>query len=298
MRVPAPGPVQAGELPPMPAQGSAADGRPEVIACCSTLYGHPLAELIVGESFHPGGLTSTRKLLIASGLPPGARLLDVGCGLGASARLAAAEFGLQVDAVDASAEVIERAANRGRSARVRWQTADLVALPFETETFDGVLAECVLSTTSRAPALAELRRVLRPDGRLLISDIQAEAAAVSSLATHPILGVALCVTDAWLPDEFEMRLSNAGFILEHRRDRSSTILDLIDRAEARIALAVMATRDLGLDFAALGGPAVARSLQGLGPVDARRLAGDVRDAVGRGELGYFAAVARRSARPA
>ncbi len=264
-----------------------------MVACCSSLYGSPLAELIVGESFHPGGLASTRELLTASGLRPGARLLDAGCGLGASARLAAAAFGLQVDAVDASAAVIARAANREQSTRVRWQTADLVALPFEAETFDGVLAECVLSTTSRVPALAELYRVLKPDARLLLSDVETEPAAVSALATHPILGAALCVADAWRMDEFEALVAEAGFVLEQRWDRSASILELIDRAEARIGLAAIATRDLGINLAALGGLVASPGFDGLGPADARRLANDIRDAVDRGDLGYFAAIVRR-----
>ncbi len=266
--------------------------RADVVACCSALYGHPLAELIVGESFHPGGLASTRELLDASRLQPGARLLDAGCGLGASARLAASEFGLQVDAVDAGSDVIGRAAARERSARVRWQTADLLSLPFEAGTFDAVLVECVLSTTSRASALAELRRVLKPNGKLLISDVQADPAAVSSLADHPILGAALCVSDAWRPNELELRASEAGFVVERRWDRSSAIHELIDRAEARIGLAAIATRDLGLNLAALGGLVASPMLDGLGAGDARRMANEVRGALDRGEVGYFAAILR------
>jgi hypothetical protein len=56
-----------------------------VEACCASLYGHPLVELIAGQSFHPGGLVSTRRLLDSAHLAPGARILDAGCGLGASA---------------------------------------------------------------------------------------------------------------------------------------------------------------------------------------------------------------------
>jgi SAM-dependent methyltransferase len=155
----------------------------------------------------------------------------------------------------------------------------------------------VLSTTSRTPALAELHRVLRPDGRLLVSDIQAEPAAVSSLADHPILGAALCVTDSWRKDEFETRAGAAGFVVERHWDRSSAILDLVDRAEARIGLAAIASRDLGLNLASIGGLVASTVLGGLGPADARRLASEVRDAVGRSEVGYFAAVARRSDAP-
>ena len=265
-----------------------------VTACCSTLYGSPLAELLVGESFHPGGLESTRQLLAASGLRPGSRLLDAGCGLGASARVAAAEFGLEVDAVDASAGVVSRAAARDAGG-VCWATADLLALPFGDATFDAVLAECVLSTLPRGAGLAELRRVTRRGGRLVVSDVETGGAAVDALAGHPVLGAALCVTDAWRDGELEERLGAAGFVLERRWDRSASIIDLVDRVEARIRLAVAVANGSSLDLAGLAAAAGIGDL-GAGGVDGvRRLADQVRDAVRGGDLRYFAAVARAAA---
>ena len=269
----------------------------EVVACCSSLYGHPLAELIMGESFHPGGLSGTRELLRASGLTPGQRILDAGCGLGASARLAADEFGLTVDAVDISADVVGRASARGATTRIRWRTADLLNLPFEAATYDAVLAECVLSTTDRGAVIGELRRVLRPGGILLVSDVQADGPAVPALAAHPILGAALCVTDAWGKDELASRISDAGLQLEGWWDRSVAILDLIDRAEARVGLATVAARDLGISLASLGGLTGFPAVLGLTGDDARRMADEVRDAVQSGELGYFAALVRRPIEP-
>lgn len=268
----------------------------EVVACCSSLYGHPLAELVMGESFHPGGLAGTRDLLRASGLTPGQRILDAGCGLGASARLAADEFGLIVDAVDISADVVGRASARGATTRIRWRTADLLDLPFETATYDAVLAECVLSTTDRGAVISELKRVLRPGGWMLISDVQAHGADVPVLVAHPILGAALCVTDAWGEDELAMRLAEAGLELGRTWDRSDAILDLIDRAEARAGLAAIAVRDLGISLTSLGGSTGFPALLRLTGGDARRMADEVRDAVRSGELGYFAALIRRPIR--
>ena len=260
-----------------------------VLACCSTVYGNPLAELVIGESFHPGGLASTRHLLTVSQLKPGSRMLDAGCGLGASSRLAAGEFGLQVDAVDASAEVIAHAESRESTSRVQWRLADLLNLPYESATFDGILAECVLSTLPRADALAEMRRVLRPGGRLILSDVELGADPIPVLSDHGILGAALCVTDAWRVGELEQRLGVARLRIERRWDRTASILALLDRIEARVGLAVVATRDLGLDLGSLAGSAGAAWI---GAPQARHLADEVRSAVRRGDLRYFAAVAR------
>ena len=278
----------------MPGLALVEAGPSAVVACCSTLYGSPLAQLLVGESFHPGGLESTRQLLAAAGLLAGARLLDAGCGLGASARVAAAEFGLEVDAVDASAGVVSRAA-ASDAGGVRWATADLLALPFDDATFDAVLAECVLSTLPRGAGLAELRRVTRRGGRLVVSDVEADGAAVDALAGHPVLGAALCLTDAWRDGELEERLGAAGFVLEHRWDRSASIIDLVDRVEARVRLAVAVAKGSSPDLAGLAAAAGLGDI-GAGGVDGvRRLADQVRDAVRGGGLRYFAAVARAAA---
>lgn len=280
--------------------GGPTGGPDDVLACCAALYGHPLAELVVGDSFHPGGLAGTRELLGASGLRPGARLLDAGCGLGASARLAAGEFGLQVDAVDVSADALSRAVLREPAARIRWHRADLRDMPFETGAFDAVLAECVLSTTDRGAALAEFRRVLRPGGRLLLSDVVTSTGAIPALELHPMLGAALCVTAAWGPGELDSALAESGFMTQRHWDRATGILDLVDRAEARIALAALAVRDLGIDLAALGAAAGldAGGVGGLtvaGPATVRRLADQVRAAVRSGALGYVAVVATAAA---
>ncbi len=259
-------------------------------ACCSAVYGSPLAELLVGDSLHPGGLASTRSLLEAARLSPGDRLLDIGCGLGASARLAAATFGLRVDAADASAPVIGRARVRSDEARIKWTVAGLPDLPFEDATFDAVLAECVLSTIDRPAALAELARVLRPGGSLILSDVEVDGDPIPALG-HQVIGAALCVTDAWRPGELERRLPDAGFRIVETWDRSSSIVDLVDRIEARFGVVRLAARDLGLDLASLVGPA----LKETGDVPSADLVRDVIDAVRAsvrdGSLKYTAMVA-------
>ena len=96
-------------------------------------------------------------------------VLDVCCGTGDLA-LAAAEAGGRVTAIDFSAPMLERA--RRKSADIAWVEGDALALPFADGSFDAVTIGFGLRNLAEADrGLAELRRVLRPGGRLGILEI-------------------------------------------------------------------------------------------------------------------------------
>ena len=255
-------------------------------ACCANLYGHPLVELVAGQSFHPGGLASTQRLLDAARLPRGARLLDAGCGLGASARLAALEFGLDVDACDVSGAAIRRATTLAADAgsAVRFVEASLLHLPFEDGRFAGILAECVLSTTAKGQALAELRRVMVAGGAFLMTDVPAS----DDVVAPDLLAEALCLVGAWRPGELEDLAASSGFEIESAWDETVSVLALLDRLETRAGLLATLGRDLA-NVEALAG-----QIAGL---DTKRIGSafrETRQLVNEGRIGYRAVVARAS----
>ncbi|MEX2547172.1 MAG: class I SAM-dependent methyltransferase [Chloroflexota bacterium] len=257
-------------------------------ACCAVLYGEPLIDLLAGESLHPGGYAASRRLLALARLSMGDRILDAGCGLGATARIAALEFGLVVDACDVSSEVIRRATKLAQDAdaRIRFTEASLLRLPYPDGSFAGVLAECVLSTTSKTQALAEIRRVIAPGGRLLVSDVVSSG----DIAAPEPLGSLLCLTRAWRPGELEEEAASAGFIIEQTWDESAGLSDLIVRVEARGALVSTILRDAG------GPEALSSSLRALlGGADVgslRSLLDEAQRAVRDERIRYTAWVAR------
>lgn len=105
------------------------------------------------------------ELLDAARVSAGTRVLDVGTGPGTAA-LAALERGARVRAVDADPGMVAAARARGVPAEV----AVLPRLPFADGEFDAVVANFVLNHVGRPrAALAELRRVLRPGGRLALT---------------------------------------------------------------------------------------------------------------------------------
>ena len=103
------------------------------------------------------------QLLIAAGVGPGTRVLDVGTGPGTVAALALAR-GADVDAVDAAPEMAALARTTAPAAEVC--AATLPDLPFADASFDAVVANVVALT---APGVEELRRVVRPGGRVAVA---------------------------------------------------------------------------------------------------------------------------------
>ena len=104
-------------------------------------------------------------------LSEGMRVLDVGCGVGGTiAALGSDDLHLQLFGLNVDLEQL-------RLARARvgmppaWVGADAVALPFAAESFDCLVAlECVFHFSSRAVFFEEAKRVLRPGGRLVLTD--------------------------------------------------------------------------------------------------------------------------------
>ena len=72
----------------------------EIKACCAASYGNDAVALVLGESYHPGGLSLTRKLAERLRLRSGQRVADIATGPGATARLLAADHNVTVDGVD------------------------------------------------------------------------------------------------------------------------------------------------------------------------------------------------------
>jgi SAM-dependent methyltransferase len=111
-------------------------------------------------------------------LPPQARVLEVGCGTGLLWRenLDRLPPGWNLTLTDFSPGMVQQARQnlQGSGHTVAFETADAQALPFADHTFDAVIANHVLfHVRDRTAALAELRRVLRPGGRLVASTLGA-----------------------------------------------------------------------------------------------------------------------------
>jgi SAM-dependent methyltransferase len=123
---------------------------------------------------------------LARYVPPGGRVLDVGCGTGELAQ-AAAGVGMLVTACDIAPQMLQRAAARDPAGLVEWVPLDASwrVLPFGSGAFDAVVASSVLEyVIDPGAVLAECARVLRPGGMVLctVPDIRHPVRRLERLA--------------------------------------------------------------------------------------------------------------------
>ena len=131
------------------------------------------------------------EMLRLARLQQGESVLDVGCGTGSLAVAAKRKVGPAgaVYGVDASPEMIARANKKARKAgvEVTFKNAFAQSLPFQDGTFDAVLSTVMLHhlpRPARKELALEIRRVLRPGGRLLVIDFGAADKGKKSFLDH------------------------------------------------------------------------------------------------------------------
>jgi arsenite methyltransferase len=244
----------------------------EVKSCCAAAYSSPAARFLLGDSFHPGGPALTTELIAALHVRPGSMVADVACGPGTSALQLARESGCNVIGID-----LAPPPDPPDERRVRFLHGDAEVLPLPDAAVDGVLCECALCTfPDKERAATELARVLRPGGRLALSDVVAEPSRLPSELVG-LAGWVACIADARPLSAVAALLEAAGFEIERVARRDRAIAELLNHVDARLQVAAM-----------LEGIVSSAALE-----QGRALLAAARAAIGDGALGYGVVVARR-----
>jgi hypothetical protein len=211
-----------------------------VKACCAASYSSDAVRLLLGESYHPGGLALTRRLAGALKLRAGQRVLDVACGPGTSARLLALEFDALVDGVELAEESVSQARlavhRAGLDDRVRIHLGDAERLAMPDALFDVVICECAWCTfPNKAAAATGFARVLRPGGRVGITDVTVDEGGLPDELTTLEAWVA-CIADARATSDYINLLAGVGLRTVHTESHDAALLTMIDQIEARLGL--------------------------------------------------------------
>jgi len=252
---------------------------------CARAYESNLATALLGPAFHPGGLGLTDRLAHLAGVRPEDRVVDVACGRGTSAIHLTRTRDCQVLGVEYSVPQValaRKAAEDARSAGATFVQGDAESLPLADACADVVMCECSLCLfPNKAAALCEMRRVLRPGGRLALADLVLDPGRLPE-AWRGWLARVACVADARPATDYAAMVEDAGFDAVAVELHPEALLTLIANLEARWALirSVVALGD-GQAFA------VRPSIWG-----------DVRSRITSGEISYALITAhRRSANP-
>src|SRR5687768_9711828 len=131
-------------------------------------------DLFPVDQLHAGGVAATRYAIERLELRPGARLLDVGCGIGGPSRLAAT-YDAQVTGIDLTPEFVDAATflteRVGLSETTSFVATPGEALPFDAGSFDAALMVHVgMNIPDKLAVFAEVHRVLAPGGRFAVFD--------------------------------------------------------------------------------------------------------------------------------
>ena len=149
-------------------------------------------------------------------LQPGETVLDLGSGGGADVFLAAAKVGPhgKIIGVDMTPDMVQLARTNAKkigAENVQFRLAEIEALPIPTDSVDAIVSNCVINLVpDKLAALREAWRVLRPGGRVVLSDV-VRVGPLSDDITGDGKAWATCVAGAVTLDEYRFLLEASGF---------------------------------------------------------------------------------------
>tara|TARA_Y100000031_G_scaffold156776_1_gene213035 strand:+ start:2365 stop:3255 length:891 start_codon:yes stop_codon:yes gene_type:complete len=219
--------------------GPSSGGTGEASSCCGTSAA-PSGSCSVGYSeAELASIPDAADLGLGSGNPgatadlrTGETVLDLGAGGGLDCFLAAQRVGEtgHVIGVDMTSQMVSRAranASNNDYDNVEFRLGEIENLPVADETVDVILSNCVINLSPDKPAVyREAYRVLKPGGRLSISDVVATTDLPDS-AREDLDLVAACVSGAATFGRVEQALSDAGFegIRIRPKDETAEVID-------------------------------------------------------------------------
>jgi ubiquinone/menaquinone biosynthesis C-methylase UbiE len=195
-----------------------------------------LDDLAPVDEFHIGGRNATEQLIAQLAPGTGAHLLDIGCGLGGTARFVAHRYGCRVTGIDLTRDYVE-AGNTlcgwvGLSDRVSLQQANALSIPFGDGAFDGgYMLHVGMNIPDKVKLFAEVARVLQPGCRFGVYDVMRTA---DGALGYPLPWATTPEANAVAtPEQYRTAFHSAGFEILAERNRRDFATAYFDEQRAR-----------------------------------------------------------------
>ncbi len=176
------------------------------------------------DEFHIGGREATAHAVAKLKLDGGARVLDVGCGIGGAARYIATQTGCRVTGIDLTPEFIEVARRltelTGLDGKIAYEVGSALDMPFEDGAFDAAITlHVAMNIPERAALYSEIARVMKPGALLCIYDVMKLG---GDELTYPVPWAETPATShLTTAEETRGLLDGAGFNVGEVEDRSA-----------------------------------------------------------------------------
>lgn len=185
----------------------------------AALYEHPAWQQTPDQVMRPGGREITEYALAICDLPPGSRVLDIGCGLGATLNRLTAGKEWNTFGVDISAKLLRQA--QQKSPQSLFAQARGEHLPFAGRSLDAIIAECTLSIMDTGLVLQESVRMLKQGGYLIVNDVYARnESGIEALRNLP---QGTCISSAMSQTQIVEKLEQCGLRLIRWQDCSESL---------------------------------------------------------------------------
>ncbi len=190
------------------------------------------------DEFHICGLEASEALLRHLPDGPECRVLDIGCGIGGSARFFAERLDCQVVGIDLTpsfVEVAKRLTERvGLGGRVSFEAASALDLPFQDASFDcETLLHVGMNIDDKRGLFAEAARVLRPDAPFVVYDVMRLAPGE---LPFPLPWSSRAETSfVASPEDYRRTLAAVGFDIKMQQSWGSKGQDFFRRQRERMA---------------------------------------------------------------
>ncbi|SIR43011.1 MULTISPECIES: class I SAM-dependent methyltransferase [Acidiphilium] len=168
------------------------------------------------DEFHVGGRAATIALAEDLALQPGQNVLDIGCGLGGTARLLATRHGVRVTGIDLTAEYVDVGnslnARLGLSGQIDLVCGSALTLPFAARSFDAAtMLHVGMNIADKVALFVQIASMLKPGGQIAIYDIMRTGGGALTFPLPWAGDASLSFVAA--PLDYRRALTKAGFVV-------------------------------------------------------------------------------------